>query len=601
MDGQRRWTMPPADPRAAELAQRLRTSRLVAQILLNRGLYEAEDCARFLQPQLKSLHEPALLAGCQKAAERIARAVREKQKIVIYGDYDVDGITATAILWHAIRELGHSADSYIPHRIDEGYGLSPQAVAKLCEQGNQLIITVDCGVTAIEAARVAAERGVDLIITDHHEWQTAPDGSPMLPDCHAIVHPRLSADGPVYPNPDLCGAGVALKLAWATGQAINGTSRVSDGFRALLVEAMSLAALGTVADVVPLKGENRVLAHYGLGGLAQTRLDGIAALIRAAGLDGQKIDSYHAGFLLAPRLNACGRMGHAQLAVELLTTADAARAGEIAGYLEQQNRQRQATERSILAEALEQASACGDDAPDSPCIVLSSPTWHAGVIGIVASRLVDRLHKPTVLVALGEGATGESGASGQGGGQGSGQGSGRSISGFHLAQALAACAEHLEASGGHQMAAGLRIRPEKFDGFRVAFREYARREIGPDLLVRQLSLDAEGRLEHMTDGLVNDLQRLGPFGQGNRRPLLCLRSVSLAGPPRRVGKTGDHLQFHVRQGEVWMKCIAFGAGDWTDRLTTGMSLDLAAEPQLNSYNGRTNVELQVKDLRPAMQ
>jgi single-stranded-DNA-specific exonuclease len=455
----------------------------------------------------------------------------------------------------------------------------------------------------VEAARVAADNGVELIITDHHEWQVREDGSPVLPDCQAIVHPRLptaNADGAPYPNPDLCGAGVALKLAWAVGQAVNGSTRVSDGFRALLVEAMSLAALGTIADVVPLKGENRVMAHYGLGGLAQTRLSGIAALISAAGLDGQKIDSYHAGFLLAPRLNACGRMGHAQMAVELLTTADAARAAQIAAYLEQQNRLRQATERTILAEALDLVRACGDDAPDSPCIVLSSPTWHAGVIGIVASRLVDRLHKPTVLVALGE-TPDPSMPSGPTPATATGQGSGRSISGFHLAKALAACGEHLEASGGHQMAAGLRIRPEKFEGFRAAFRQYAQREIGPDLLVRQLSLDAEGRLEHMTDALVNDLQRLGPFGHGNRKPLLCLRSVNLASPPRRVGKSGDHLQFHVRQGDVWMKCIAFGQGDWTDRLTTGMALDLAAEPQLNAFNGRISVELQVKDLRPSVQ
>jgi single-stranded-DNA-specific exonuclease len=598
MDCQHRWMMPPADPRADELAQRLRTSRLIAQILLNRGLSEAEDCAQFLQPQLRSLHEPALLGGCNAAAQRIARAIAERKKIVIYGDYDVDGITATAILWHALHELGHQPDCYVPHRIEEGYGLSAAAVAKLCEDGNQLIVTVDCGVTAVEAARVAADHGVELIITDHHEWQVREDGSPLLPDCQGIVHPRLpagDANAAPYPNPDLCGAGVALKLAWAIGQAVNGSTRVSDGFRALLVEAMSLAALGTIADVVPLKGENRVLAHYGLGGLAQTRLSGIAALISAAGLDGQKIDSYHAGFLLAPRLNACGRMGHARLAVELLTTADAARAAEIAAYLEQQNRLRQATERTILAEALDLARACGDDGPDSPCVVLSSPTWHAGVIGIVASRLVDRLHKPTVLVALGDAAAGDPSAGA------TGQGSGRSIGGFHLARALAACGEHLEASGGHQMAAGLRIKPEKFDGFRAAFREYARREIGPDLLVRQLSLDAEGTLEHMTDGLVNDLQRLGPFGHGNRRPLLCLRSVSLAGPPRRVGKSGDHLQFHVRQGQTWMKCIAFGQGDWTDRLSTGMALDLAAEPQLNDFNGRVSVELQVKDLRPAVQ
>lgn len=584
--------MPEPDPRAADLAHRLRTSALVAQVLLNRGLEHADDCAQFLRPQLKSLHDPALLPGCQRAAQRLARAIAEKQKIVIYGDYDVDGITATAILWHAIRELGASAESYIPHRVEEGYGLSPAAVGKLCDQGAQLIVSVDCGVTAIEAAAVAAERGVDLIITDHHEWCVDEgSGAPLLPNCHAIVHPRLPGEGAAYPNPHLCGAGVALKLAWGTALALTGLSRVSDSFRGFMMEAMTLAALGTIADVVPLQGENRVLAHYGLCGLPHSRLAGMAALVRASGLDGQKIDSYHVGFWLAPRLNACGRMGHAGLAVELLTSADADRAAEIATFLEQQNRQRQATERAILAEALEQARQLGDDAEDSPCVVLASPSWHPGVIGIVASRLVDRLHKPTVLVALG-GAESDSEKEALGG-----QGSGRSIAGFHLARALEACREHLEACGGHEMAAGLRLRPEKFEGFRAAFRAHAGREIRPELLIRQLSLDAEGRLEHMTDGLVNELHRLGPFGNGNRKPLLCLRSVSLAGPARRVGKAGDHLQFQVRQGDVRMKCIAFGAGDWTDHLQPGMTLDLAAQPQLNDYQGRVSVELEVKDLR----
>jgi single-stranded-DNA-specific exonuclease len=595
----RNWTVSQADPRAEDLAHRLRTSALVAQILLNRGLADLDDCARFLQPQLKSLHEPSLLPGCAQAAQRIAGAIRDRQKIVIYGDYDVDGITATAILWHAIRTLGGTADYYIPHRIEEGYGLNAAAIEKLCDDGAQLLVTVDCGITALAPAQVARNRRVDLIITDHHEWLATDGAEPSLPACHCIVHPRLPVPGVApYPNPHLCGAGVALKLAWAIGQAVNGSARVSDSFREFLIEAMSLAALGTIADVVPLIGENRVLAHYGLTSLPHGRLSGIRALVRAAGLDGQTIDSYDVGFRLAPRLNAAGRMGHAQLAAELLTSADAARSEEIATFLEQQNRQRQAAERSILREALEQATQRRDDSPDSRCVVLASNGWHPGVIGIVASRLVDRLNKPAVLVSLGHENGAEKGAA-SANGQTGGRGSGRSIAGFHLVRALQACAEHLDGFGGHEMAAGLRVQPEKFEDFRTAFQVHANQAIAPELLIPKLHLDAEARLDQMTDGLVSDLKRLGPFGQGNRRPLLCLRALSLAGPPRRVGKTGEHLQLFVRQGEARMKCIAFGAGEWFEKLKPGIRVDLAAEPQFNDYNGRVTVELFVKDVRIA--
>src|SRR5687768_13482384 len=250
----KRWTVAEPHAGAAELADRLRTSTLIAQILLNRGLHEAQECQDFLRPSLKCLHDPAKIPNLTRAAQRIALAIREKQRIVIYGDYDVDGITATAILWHAITLLGGSADTYIPHRVDEGYGLNADALKQLCTSGAQLIVSVDCGVTAVEQAKVVRDCGVDLIITDHHEWH-----DDALPECFAIVHPRVpSADQPASPNPHLCGAGVAFKLAWGIGQAINGAARVSDTFRTYLVEATALAALGTIADVVPLVGENRI-------------------------------------------------------------------------------------------------------------------------------------------------------------------------------------------------------------------------------------------------------------------------------------------------------------------------------------------------------
>ena len=622
----KRWNLAPPDVSAQEVAGRLKTSELVAQILLNRGVRELADCQNFLRPSLKCLHDPFLIPGLRKASDRIAQAIRDKQKIVIYGDYDVDGITATSILWHAIRVLGGAPEFYIPHRIEEGYGLNAEALRQLCDAGANLIITVDCGITAVEQAKIAIERGVDLIITDHHEWHVAEEhagrgegdagtrgrgdagkeensistptsssslsasprprvpasSSPRLPDCYAIVHPRLPGDGPAYPNPSLCGAGVAFKLAWGIGLAVSGAVRVNDEFRAFLVEATALAALGTIADVVPLVGENRVLAFFGLSGLKASKLTGIRALIESANLTGQKLDSFHVGFLLAPRLNACGRMGHARLAVEMLTTGDYAKAAEIAAYLEQQNRARQAIERKILEGALAQVTAGGWDGDGKCAIVLGDETWHPGVIGIVASRIVDRFHRPAIMVALNNG---------------HGQGSGRSITGFHLAHALEACSDHLEAFGGHEMAAGLKVETAKFEAFRESFCEHASRVVSEEMLVPEMKLDALAEIRQMSPALVNDLQRLGPFGHGNRRPTLCFRGVEISAPPRRVGRTGDHLQLHIRQNGQFIKCIAFGYGELFDHLKVGTKIDLAVEPTLNEYNGSTSVELEVKDLQ----
>ena len=606
----RRWNVAPPDPSAAAaLAHRLKTSPLMAQVLLNRGLREPDECATFLRPTLRCLHDPFLLPNLHKVAERVARAVREKEKIVVYGDYDVDGITATAILWHAIKALGGVVEFYIPHRIEEGYGLNAEAVAQVCEQGAKLIITVDCGVTAIEQVKVACARGVDVIVTDHHEWKCRKEGSgigvqgsgeedagfsslnpeprslnPLFPDCFAIVHPRLPHDGPPYPNPLLCGAGVAFKLAWGVGKVMTGGDRVSDDFRAFLVNAMALAALGTIADVVPLVGENRIIAHQGLVGLRESRLVGLRALIASAKLTGQTLDSFDVGFKLAPRLNACGRMGHARLAVEMLTTDDERKAGEIADYLEHQNRARQAIERKILQQAVEQVEERKLDADGSCAIVLGREDWHAGVIGIVASRLVDRYHRPAVMVALDNG---------------HGQGSGRSIAGFHLSRALEACAEHLDGFGGHEMAAGLTLQTSKFEDFRAHFCAHAGSVLSPEMLVPELRLDAVAPLAQLGEALVQGLKRLGPFGHGNPKPLLCCKGLEVVALPRRVGPSGDHLQILVRQDPAArpMKCIAFGYGPLFDRLTPGTVVDLAVEASVNEYNGYRNVELEVKDVQ----
>ena len=574
------WNIADPHPQAAALASQLKISPLVAQILLNRGICEAEECRQFLQPNLKYLHDPSLISGLDRASQRIAQAVRDRQKIVIYGDYDVDGITAVSILWHALRALDANVHYYIPHRLEEGYGLNADAVAEICAAGAQLIITVDCGITAIEPAKIAKACGVDLIITDHHEWSHVDEtGQPVIPDVYAVVHPRL---GGTYPNPHLCGAGVAFKLAWGIGKAVVGASKVSDTYRAFLLDATALAALGTIADVVPLVGENRILAAYGLSGLQASKLTGIRALIESAQLTGQTLDAYHVGFRLGPRLNASGRMGHAKLAVEMLTDAPMDRAMEIGTFLESQNRERQAIERLILEQAIQQAILLGCDKDDCRAVVLYAEGWHPGVIGIVASRLVERFHRPTVMIAVNND---------------HGSGSCRSISGFHLANALNACHEFLETHGGHEMAAGLKIKTGHLLAFREAFCAHATEMLTPEQLMPEVNLEATATLSQITAALVKDLSRLGPFGQANRKPLLCVPAVTIANPPRRVGKSGNHLQMLVKQGNATMNCIMFNAPDELAQLTKGDLVDLAVEPQLNEYNGYVSVQLRIEDLR----
>jgi single-stranded-DNA-specific exonuclease len=577
------WTIAEAHPRASELASQLKVSPLVAQVLLNRGIETADEGQRFLRPNLKYLHEPSLIPGLDVASERIARAVRDREKIVIYGDYDVDGITAVSILWHALRTLGGDVHYYIPHRLEEGYGLNADAVAEICRDGAKLIVTVDCGVTAIEPAKIAKAHGVELIITDHHEWREV-DGQPILPDVHAIVHPRLPGGSSPYPNPHLCGAGVAFKLAWGIGKAVVGANRVSDTYRAFLLDATALAALGTIADVVPLVGENRVLAAFGLGGLRESKMTGIRALIESAQLTGQTLDAYHVGFRLGPRLNASGRMGHAKLAVEMLTDASPERAAEIATFLESQNRERQTIEKGILDQAIQQAILLGCDRDDCRAVVLGGEGWHPGVIGIVASRIVERFHRPTVMIALNNG---------------HGSGSARSISGFHLAQALDVCSEYLETHGGHEMAAGLKMESRRLVEFREAFCAHAAQMLSPDQLLPEIKLDATAELREITQALVKDLQRLGPFGQGNRKPLICVKGVTIASPPKRVGKSAAHLQLLVRQGNATMQCIMFNAPAELNKLARGTEVDIAGDAQLNEYNGYVSVQMQLLDIREA--
>ena len=568
-----RWEVSPRWDGAGELARRLRTTPLIAQALHNRRFDDPESVRAFLDPKLTDLHPPELLAGMAPAAERLQRAVRDAEPVCLYGDYDVDGMTGVAILYRCLARFGADVRFYVPHRLEEGYGVNAAAVEKIAAEGAKLLVTVDCGISAVGPLARAGELGMDVIVTDHH---TPGDD---LPAAVAVVHPRLGGE---YPNPDLCGAGVAFKLAWQLARAMVGSDRVDEPTREFLIEATSLAALGTIADVVPLVGENRALAVYGLKGLTATSHVGIQALIESAGLAGERLDAYHVGFRLAPRLNACGRMGHASLAVELLTRAEADRCREIAAYLETQNSQRQKVEREITAQAVEMVRGGKSPAPTDRAIVLASADWHGGVIGIVASRLVDRFARPAVLIAIdGDEA----------------QGSGRSIAGFHMRDALAACAEHLTAFGGHAMAGGLRLPAGGVERFAAAFTAHAARQLSADDLLPTLRIDAEARLAELTAPVVEQLDRFAPFGPGNPRVVVAVRGARPLTPAQRLGRDGATLSLLLTDGTDRLRCVGFGMGELADRLVGVESLDVAGCPVLNRYRGRTTPELHLRDVR----
>lgn len=569
----KKWIVSQPFSSCDSLAERWRVPRVVAQILLNRGLSPDASPESFLTPQLSDLHRPDELPGAVEAARAIADAINVRKKIILYGDYDVDGTTGIAILWHTIKLAGGDVSFYVPHRVEEGYGMNLAAVTRLADEGAELVITVDCGVTAIDEAAYLKSRGINLVITDHHTPK------PQLPDAIAIVHPAL---GSRYPNPHLSGAGVAFKVAWALAQRMSGSERVSPEYRELLKELLPLAALGTIADIVSLTGENRIIARHGLQQLPQTRIAGLRMLIESAGLAGEKINCYDVGFKLAPRINAAGRMGHARLAVELFTRADADRGREISQYLEEHNRSRQAVERKMARQAveiIERDNLAGDT---RRAIVLAMEGWHAGVIGIVASRMVARFHRPTIMISL---ANGE------------GQGSGRGIAHFDLAAALADCSDHLLSHGGHAAAAGLRVATDKVAAFTEAFVAVANNCLTGDDLIPKLRVDAEVRLEEMTFPAAEAIAGLGPFGTGNPRPMLATDWIDLAAEPRCVGASGGHVQATFRQDAVQLKGIAFNMADRVEDLKHHRRCRVAFEPIINEFNGRKSVEMQIADFQ----
>ena len=570
-----RWRLRPHEPeRVAALSREADLPPLVAQLLLNRGIACASAASLFLDGKMSGLHDPEGLPGVVEAADRIVSAVKAGRRIVIYGDYDVDGVCGTSILWGCLKLAGATdVHYYIPHRVDEGYGVGSDAIRKLAVEGKaSLIVTVDCGISAVAEARLARELGVELIVTDHHTI------GPELPEADVLVHPGLPDSG--YPFAGLCGCGVAFKLAWQVAKSFGDGKRASPHLRKFLVDALAMVALATVADMMPLIGENRILVRHGLKAIRAEPSAGLKALIQVAKAGGREITSGTISFSLAPRINAAGRLARAMEAVELLTTTDDKIAEELAGHLESCNEDRKRVEQAIVEEAKRMIEARGG-LDDRRSIVLACEGWHPGVIGIVASRLVEVYHRPAIVVAL----RGEHG-----------QGSARSIVGLDLYRAIAACSEGLTGFGGHAAAAGIRIPTAAVAAFAERFDAHCRFAIAPERFEKELCIDAEVPLGVLTAKVVDQIASMEPFGIGNPRPLLVANRVRVAGDPRAVGG-GKHLQIKFSQGGSVVKAIAFGKGDRAGLWSNGTSCSVAFHPSINEWNGRREVQLEVKDVQ----
>ncbi|MGH8023335.1 MAG: single-stranded-DNA-specific exonuclease RecJ [Limisphaerales bacterium] len=585
------WSLPPSQPLlAGRLASALALPPLLAQCLLNRGLSEIPSIEDFLAPRLKHLSDPFLLPDMEKAVERLLRARADNETLVIFGDYDVDGVTATALLMDALRPLGWRVEFYLPNRMEEGYGLSADAVENCLKKfQTRLLLAVDCGSTSVETIASLRVQGVDVIVLDHHQVGSS------VPAAVALVNPwaapaannGAASEWRTPTHTELCSAGLAFKLAHAIVK--RGRERNLPGMAEFdLKPLLDLVALGTIADVVPLSGENRILTWAGLHQLNQTQRPGIAALVKTAQIK-EKIGVYEVGFQLGPRLNAAGRLENAEESLRLLLAQTLEEALPLANHLDLRNRERQKIEKGIVEEALA-ALRAKFDPNDHFVIVEGQAPWHVGVVGIVASRVLREFYRPTIIIG-GGGSSAEPRAPARL----EMRGSGRSIAGFDLAAALRECAHLLVRHGGHAMAAGLSILPDKIDLLRDKLNEVARRALKPADLQPSLRLDAEIGLDEMTFETLCQLDKLKPHGHGNPAAQFCAKNISHARPLQRIGPQKQHVKMKVTDGTAWHEAVWWNAGD---KLLPVGTFDLAFTPQINHFNGTRCIQLKVLDWRP---
>lgn len=535
----------------------------IAVILMNRNVSD-DDVAAFLKKSLESVHNPFLLNDMEPAVDRIIKAVNEKEKIVIYGDYDVDGITSTATLYKFLKSISADVDYYIPDRFSEGYGINIMAVNKLARAGTKLLITVDCGITAVGEVAFAKTQGLDVVITDHHTCKEE------LPKAVAVINPKRNDS--TYPFCGLAGVGVAFKLVLALA------IRLGLNTKNVFLEYVDMVAIGTIADVVPLCDENRIIVDKGIKVIENTKNKGIRALLAASGVSGKLLDSTMLAFSVAPRLNVAGRLENAKIAVELLTCDDELRANEIAEYLNETNQKRQGIEQKIFEEAESQIESFKKE---QLVYVLSYEGWHHGVIGIVASRLCERLYRPCILISCENG---------------KGKGSGRSIEELNLFDALTDSDEVLTAFGGHSQAAGLSINEDKIDEFRERINAYAKKNLEGINLIPKIRIDCNLNGNSITMAAAKMLACLEPFGAANENPVFSALGLKVMSV-NQMGAEGKHLRLRLTDGAAAFNAVGFGMGQYADEINPGDTVNIAFTMNINVYQGTENLQLLLKDIK----
>ena len=575
----RNWKIRPHDTALIQSIERgASVPPVVAQILALRGITHPDEVSAFLNLKMLNLAKPFELPGMNEACDAILDAIQRNEKIAIYGDYDCDGMTSTAILHNCIELLGGNVTYFVPNRLDDGYGVNTAALDKLHKKEVRLVITVDCGISSVAEVEHANRLGLKMIVTDHHQ------PGPVLPDAVAIVHPALP--GHDYRFAGLCGAGVAFKIAWALCERKSGSPKLPTPMREFLFKAISLAAIGTVADVVPLLDENRIIVHFGLQLISQYCSKGLSELLRVSKLnEKEKLGAEDIAFTLGPRLNAAGRLGQAQLGVELLICENPTRATQLAEYINELNKSRDSLETGMRRSAKKIIKE-NHDPENEPALVLAKAEWHKGVLGIVAGRLAELYNRPTILISIDKMNTSAA------------VGSCRSACGLNLYKALEACSEHLIKFGGHVAAAGLKIEVDKIDRFREEFCDYVSSNVPPERFQPQLTIDAETTLGQLSMNTLYQMEQIAPFGQRNPRPVLCATGVQLASPAETMGTDNKHLRLELVQHNAKVKAVAFGCGDWAAELDhDGGVYDFAFKPSINEYRGYKSVQLKLIDYR----
>ncbi|MBI5699769.1 single-stranded-DNA-specific exonuclease RecJ [Candidatus Saganbacteria bacterium] len=557
---QKLWRLFPQDAeRAFKLSQELKLTPLTAQVLINRGLNEAGRARQFLKPSLSYLRDPFEIPHIKSAAERVLKAAQSGEKVLVYGDYDVDGVTGTVIMLETLRHLGMKPEFYIPHRYGEGYSLNSEAVKKFKDEGVKLIITVDCGIASLIEIELANSFGMEVIVTDHHNLPA------KLPNAFSLVNPKLIKEE--HPSKYLSGAGVAFKFAWAL---LRSAGDKENGF---LTDLLDLAALGTVADVVPLTDENRILAVVGINRINEKKRLGLKHLAEAAGISGRvSIDRINFG--LSPRINASGRLEHASLSVKLLTSTDPVEARTLAQQLNSINTRRQGIGGDIQEEVFSQLKVTDDQ----KIIVASGEGWHPGVIGIVASRVVDAYFRPTVLIGINEGV---------------GRGSARSIEDFNIFAVLDTCRDLFSDFGGHEGAAGFEIDPGNIPELKRRLEEKLREFATSEIFTPKLEIDCELDAKQITLGLIKELEALAPHGQGNPAPVFMTRGLKIK-DIKKVGNNGGHLKLRFSNG---LESIGFRLGELANGLSYEKTYDIAYNLESNEWNGFESAQLNLIDIR----